>query len=400
MKHVINLEVFMLFLLVGLSFNHTCFAEDDSAADTPYKLYSEQLKDIVSSIRMPKVKMEITRLSSKENNLAKTEAIPFLIDVIQNGPSWSIEEYSSQRMNYARCYAVIALASTKDPQAYPILADLLQNGKSLFDPNSLEEKSRREKELRRRRSQGAYRGLNSEKNADSLAPYYIEIQKSQISDLRVSVVAGLGILGDDRATELLVTALDDDNPLVRKQCMLALSDIKDVRTIGPILDAASKYKLDQFAVNICIEKMTKVEIVTAIAKNEKHSITFPDFPELGTIQLIKGDPYIKAWRHWFKIAGKELTRKGFESKYNDWKKLKVKHSKEHDAVKYLKRKIAQLGIAALPYLIEKIEAGEIDLIDIVSGLTDGEVKREASKSEVLKWWEKNKEKWTIFPEKK
>ena len=50
---------------------------------------------------------------------------------------------------------------------------------------------------------------------------------------------------------------------------------------------------------------------------------------------------------------------------------------------------------------EKIKLGETELIPVVSQLSGYDIKEDANSAAVLKWWDTNKERWTIpFPDEK
>ena len=51
-----------------------------------------------------------------------------------------------------------------------------------------------------------------------------------------------------------------------------------------------------------------------------------------------------------------------------------------------------LGILALPHMVKRVEQGEVDLIPAISELTDGALKKTATRSECLEWWNKAKDK--------
>jgi len=52
-------------------------------------------------------------------------------------------------------------------------------------------------------------------------------------------------------------------------------------------------------------------------------------------------------------------------------------------------------------MVDKIKMGDTELIEVVSELTAGKVKHNATAEECLDWWEKNKEDWLIpFPNKR
>lgn len=54
-------------------------------------------------------------------------------------------------------------------------------------------------------------------------------------DIRIYAAAGLGLLGNSKTFDVLVTALDDKNPKLRYESMLALAMMNDMRAIQPIL---------------------------------------------------------------------------------------------------------------------------------------------------------------------
>lgn len=55
----------------------------------------------------------------------------------------------------------------------------------------------------------------------------------------------------------------------------------------------------------------------------------------------------------------------------------------------------RLGVAILPYLMRKIEQGDVGLLKVVSYLTDGLVPEDRGKEFCLDWWRRNKESWLV-----
>ena len=249
-----------ILILATLVCSNACLSEERT------KSYSELLKEAVSEAGMyvsgyellsqipgpgrwsPVAPPEYIRFVE---GLDTKDAIPFLLDVIENGPDWQADEYEGRdnelAPHIARCYAVLCLASTKDAQAYPVLTDLLKSGTFLAAPDMHEE-------------------------------------TRQKYDIKKYAAAGLGILADDRAVSLLVSALDNSNPQVRYQSMFALAKINDTRAIEPILNAAAKYELDDFSLDSCMKKLTKIKFTTKFHK-KKREIEFTAFPELGTVKF-------------------------------------------------------------------------------------------------------------------
>jgi hypothetical protein len=62
-------------------------------------------------------------------------------------------------------------------------------------------------------------------------------------------------------------------------------------------------------------------------------------------------------------------------------------------------KIEDVGILALPHIIENVKQGQTHLIRLFSRLVDGELPKDATPQQVLSWWDKNKDRWTIPYEK-
>jgi hypothetical protein len=58
-------------------------------------------------------------------------------------------------------------------------------------------------------------------------------------------------------------------------------------------------------------------------------------------------------------------------------------------------RIQNLGIAVLPCLRDKIGQGATDLVPIMSALTNGAVKPDASPADCAKWWNAHKQEWTL-----
>ncbi len=356
----------LIIILVSsfLILSKTCFSEETS------KSRSDLLKEAVIASGRNKTGYSLLYRDSIFRNfvkgLDKKEDIPFLLDVIKNGPDWFIDvsdRWSIIRAHIARCYAVLCLASIKDSQAYPVLIDLLQNGDYILDPN-----------LSHVYNQKAY-------------------------DIKIYAAAGLGILGDDRAIGLLIANLVNKNQLVADQCANALAKMGDMRVIESMLDAGEKQKIDTNVVGSSLTALTKLHLETKVNLEDINNITVTsiDFPEMGELKS-NGNYSTKIWKYWFK-NGKNWTKQKFDEEYIKY--LQGKSSDTNELFPEYKRNenrniLTKLGVAALPLIIEKIEQGESDLIPLVSQLTDNRIKNDVEVKDVLSWWKANKEKWIIF----
>jgi len=363
----INIVSLMLLIMFIFYFSSYCLSQDMTQS------YSDILKDAVHKAGLFRGGYHLVGFTGGMGNLLpvhchikeleKKEAVPFLLNVIKNGPTWSAGSQIrrvEQAYHIARCYAILCLASTKDSRAYPTLTDILQNGIDYGD---------------------------SEVNSEELDLFRQEF------DIRSYAAYGLGVFGDSNARDILVEALQSESSQVRIQSFLALARLQDMRSIKPMMDIASNDSaIDQFTFNFGMRAIAQINFQDKCFQN---LVQFNDFPELGKIPIDQ-DPWKRLWKHWYKV-GRQWTKQQFEKKYDDWKEAKNKSPLASSALSFQKQKLrCQLGIAALPLLIEKINAGETDLIDIVSELTHEEIERNATKQEVTLWWQNNKEKWLIF----
>jgi hypothetical protein len=106
---------------------------------------------------------------------------------------------------------------------------------------------------------------------------------------------------------------------------------------------------------------------------------------------------VRLFIQWWKNGRKE-TLQQFNQRYSQWKDLK-NHSKEKEA-KDKMNEIFDLGIGALPMMMEKVKQGDSELISIISKLTDKKVDPNFTAEQCISWWEQNKEDWLIpFPNK-
>jgi len=104
------------------------------------------------------------------------------------------------------------------------------------------------------------------------------------------------------------------------------------------------------------------------------------------------------WLRWWRENPK-WTADRFAGLYGEWKKLKEDGKDEEGEGKCQAMK--DLGIAALPYMIDRVKQGDRDLMPAISCLVDAAVAADAEPPVCLDWWDKNKEHWRIpFPKAK
>ena len=103
-------------------------------------------------------------------------------------------------------------------------------------------------------------------------------------------------------------------------------------------------------------------------------------------------PYYIHWVKWWKEDRKQTPRQ-FEKLYQLWKNKK--NQKKYKKAKEIYKKITNLGVLALPYMVNKVRQGDSDVIAMISELTDGKMKKNVKISDCINWWKKNKQKWTL-----
>ncbi len=103
---------------------------------------------------------------------------------------------------------------------------------------------------------------------------------------------------------------------------------------------------------------------------------------------------VATWLRWWH-GGRNQTPQWFAQRYGEWKALKAAGKDKEAAEKY--QRIKDLGIAALPCMIERVELGDTDVMPAMSALTDGELPAKANAATCLAWWAANKHKWTLPP---
>ena len=116
---------------------------------------------------------------------------------------------------------------------------------------------------------------------------------------------------------------------------------------------------------------------------------FPAFPSTGD-RPSNVDLWLRWWDH-----DRFGTSQRFAALYSEWQDL-TRHGRTREAGEKWQR-IRDLGIAALPCLVEKVAQGAADLVPIVSYLTDDTVKADLKPQDCVTWWEQHKQDWTLPP---
>jgi hypothetical protein len=124
--------------------------------------------------------------------------------------------------------------------------------------------------------------------------------------------------------------------------------------------------------------------------------TVEEFPNM---RLQSGPPDARVlWLRWWN-EGRKQTGLWHQSIWQEWRDLKKQGKEQAAKDKY--QRLIDLGIAALPVIMEKVAAGDRELVPLVSQLTTAKVDPNASIEQCVSWWEQNKEQWLIpFPNKR
>lgn len=167
-----------------------------------------------------------------------------------------------------------------------------------------------------------------------------------------------------------------------------------------ILQIEQKHRLDlsEFFRDLLIftvKQILKIELnarIVANAKNKTWRTYYLEFPEI----------YVENDKEYDHDRTKQILLKFWRQKDQLIKSRFVKLNQERkkflgDEIKTQKilKEIENLGILALPLLVEEIAKGEDPLIQIVAELTDGQVAEDASPTACLAWWAANKSYWTM-----
>lgn len=99
------------------------------------------------------------------------------------------------------------------------------------------------------------------------------------------------------------------------------------------------------------------------------------------------------WRFWWE-QGRHKVPTVFEGLYRKWKQ-KESEGNRAEAGKLLKR-ITNLGLFALPCVVEKVLAGDEGLRPVLVELTDGAISKDTDAATTKAWWQTKKQGWAIL----
>jgi hypothetical protein len=220
-------------------------------------------------------------------------------------------------------------------------------------------------------------------------PYPITYPKKDQYDIREYCALALGYLGDTRAVMPLISHLKATQS---RWAIHALARLGDMRAVRPMIEVASGYKQFSYPLHHSIEYLTGASFELHYSK-ENRNFQVVELPELGALE--HAGLYHTLWRYWLD-HGSNYARNRFEKYYPQWRQVLLESPQDISRQDYHMRKMLRAGIVTLPYVIAEIEKGDAKLVPAVHQLTKGKaLKKDATQSEVLEWWKKDKEKWLI-----
>ncbi len=319
-------------------------------------------------------------------------AISFLTGILRDGPNWEKNDH------LARCYAAMCLGATKDKRALQPLLEALE----YYDPNE-------EREFVANYAASALALLG---DTNAIQPLVATLEDSnKPSMVKYTIMNTLIELDGSKAFEPIADAINKD-----KSCtygaIQALETLGDVRAVGPIMAVLEenkpywKEKVEERS-NLPVDSENS-ETKRAILKSQQRKLgaklemvrLSKSLSKITKVNINYDDPnkIPELWSQWWR-GGPQFTRARLEAKHSEWKAMKKENQLEKSNANSKLSEMTDLGIPAIPFMVEKVKQGETDFIPLISKLTDKKLAETATKEQCLAWWEANKQKWLIpFPE--
>ncbi|MBP7052343.1 MAG: hypothetical protein KBE65_15125 [Phycisphaerae bacterium] len=291
-----------------------------------------------------------------DSRLVAPEAVPYLIQVLREGPEWTDDELRSASKEspryYARCYAALCLGLSKDPRASDPLLDVLLDTQI----------------------------------APFISPH--PVRKDRY-DLRDFAAFALGDLGDCRAIEPLLAALRSDHfPL----SIYSLLKLHAFSAVPSIIEVAVEHDLLSTTVHSSLMYALKVHF-TLVHSHEDETWTVEEFP--GLLGSSVGEICAQLWLHWLD-AGDRYARNWFDAYYSEWDTAVREQPNNHSYHNALLNKMLTGGMAATPYIIDKMKQGDERLVEAMTRLIRCWKVEGCTAAEWLQWWTDNRQQWQVF----
>jgi hypothetical protein len=152
---------------------------------------------------------------------------------------------------------------------------------------------------------------------------------------------------------------------------------------------------DEYGVPFVLRCITKWRLDRRRARglNGERIWVYSEFPDVSRSDRDSFDGRRLAWRWW--EEAEVLVPRLFAERYRLWKEAATQGSAT-EVARQLDR-LRDLGVWALPLMIEKVRGGDGDLIASVSYLTDRALPEDATAAECLRWWDEHKADWRVPP---
>jgi hypothetical protein len=111
--------------------------------------------------------------------------------------------------------------------------------------------------------------------------------------------------------------------------------------------------------------------------------------------IVGGSPDATRFYLYWWHEGRSETARRFNSWYNEGQQLKEQGRISEARKRYTH--IVGLGLDALPLIVEKVKAGDADLLPMFNTLTDNALGKQPTIASAVAWWEANKDKCTLPP---
>ncbi|NLH16903.1 MAG: HEAT repeat domain-containing protein [Phycisphaerae bacterium] len=285
--------------------------------------------------------------------LQHPDGVEYLLSVLEHGPDWKDVPQNDLVRHFARCYAALGLGESGDPQAFgPLVKGLDEND-------------------------------YTEIGSDPVLGKYCMPRYAGIA---------LGDFDDPGAVKPLFAILEKSvNPLVCRDCIVSIGYIGDPRAIEPLLRLTTDHEDWIAPITEALFRITRIQFeVQSYQKDGQWITSYPDFPQC---DIQKGDARqkVRVFEEWFRDGGKWAETKS-KAIYTEWKQIQNVTPSDHETIQ---KRFGSVGIAALPFLVEKIRSGDQDMIHIARSLVRGDIDQYPSQEIFLEWWEKNQQRWLI-----
>jgi len=210
-----------------------------------------------------------------------------------------------------------------------------------------------------------------------------------------AICAVVGLCGPQGSAQPAAVRRAFDEKYAAWRAALGRSDVGLLSDLSSLPEYTAIEALGLSAVPLIVERIEQepedFHLAGAVAHITKRYFGQSEVPE-GKLYDARSQAqlYVRWWRQ-----GRKETPRAFEALYDAWRTLKRHNETGQAAAKY--QSIVWLGIDGLPLIMDKVKAGDADLLPAVNQLTDNALGDQPTTASAVAWWEANKEKWTLPP---